>query len=633
MIMRQLFIGYSSSDTFKVDKIARDLSLLKDASGAQLYSTWQDKHNLPPASPNWWDAIVDAIIASDVFVFNMSRASLESDVCRAELDYAHQRNRPIIPVVLEGEFILDPKSGKYNITYWNLVPDWLGERQFLFYIPTEFYGRFQEAMAVFERHPPRDIDAPRPLNPDNKGEHRSNHTRYAQAYAYAEKLAFVEARKYFSALVSRNDADYGEMAVQWLELLHRYEELVEIVNQNSPAVVFKKKWSAYTGLFPKDFIDGLFDPKDLKSRYDDRDNLRKVVTLTGIPKTFSEWVDWALVSNNLVEKIQRLNQLSEIKFPNPQRDFTNPQKSEIYFQLGSIYAELQANETAVKCFKRALLLNPDDQRIKQHLKSLDVQFPFDELQRNSQAQTINTPYKSEESANNQAKLLILNALPKLRIFISYSRNREDIKRLGQELEKLGQMVWFDNELQKRGGQSWWNNIILEIQKADVVIISITRDALDSYPCELERDYALKLGKQLLPVVMKREGEDWYYRELPQTLAEIQTVNFTAENALDQLRDSISNLPPTKPMPDPMPAPPPVPVHELNVLSEQMRNQDTEDNQLIWLTRLKKHLNDPKIKHEAYSLLQRFSRLRSLYKYPAHEADELIAKYKPEDNQS
>ncbi|NWF70639.1 MAG: toll/interleukin-1 receptor domain-containing protein [Chloroflexi bacterium] len=47
----------------------------------------------PPASPNWWDAIVDAIEQCDMFVFNLSCASLQSEVCRAELDYAHKRNR------------------------------------------------------------------------------------------------------------------------------------------------------------------------------------------------------------------------------------------------------------------------------------------------------------------------------------------------------------------------------------------------------------------------------------------------------------------------------------------------------------------------------------------------------------
>lgn len=68
---KKLFISYRSSDAHKVDKIARDLGLLQHADGTPRYTTWQDKLNLPPASPHWWDAIVDAIEGCDVFVFHM----------------------------------------------------------------------------------------------------------------------------------------------------------------------------------------------------------------------------------------------------------------------------------------------------------------------------------------------------------------------------------------------------------------------------------------------------------------------------------------------------------------------------------------------------------------------------------
>lgn len=262
---KKLFISYRSSDAAKVDKIARDLNLLKYDDGTSRYTTWQDKHNLPPASPNWWDAIVDAIIDCDVFVFNMSKASLQSEVCQAELDYAYKRNRPIIPVVLEGEFFLDPKSGKYNITYWDLVPDWLQEVQFLF-VEADFYSSFQAAMDLFERNWPRDINVPRPINPDSKSVHGSNHALYDAACDYAERLAFADAEKRFSALVRRNDRDYAEFAAQWLELLGLYAELIEIDQRRSARFIFNRKWTAYQALFPKDFLDGIFDPKNFNGR-------------------------------------------------------------------------------------------------------------------------------------------------------------------------------------------------------------------------------------------------------------------------------------------------------------------------------------------------------------------------------
>ncbi len=265
---RKLFISYRSSDAAKVDKIAKDLTLLKYDDGTPRYSTWQDKHNLPPASPNWWDAIVDAIIDCDIFVFNLSRASLQSDVCRAELDYAYQLNLPVIPIVLDGEFFLNEHSGKYDLPKetWALVPERLREAQLLFYVGTDFYGRFEQAVGVFERNWPRRLTAKRPLTPDTKSLHGSNHALYDAACDYAERLAFADAEKHFSALVLRNDSDYAEVAAQWLELLRLYAELVEIDERRSAAFIFGKKWGTYTGLFPKEFLEGIFDPKGFAAR-------------------------------------------------------------------------------------------------------------------------------------------------------------------------------------------------------------------------------------------------------------------------------------------------------------------------------------------------------------------------------
>jgi len=291
---KSLFISYRSSDAVKVDKIAKDLSLLKHEDGTPRYTTWQDKHDLPPASPNWWDAIVDAIERCDMFVFNLSRASLQSEICRAELEYAHRRNRPIIPVVLDGEFFLDPKSGRYDLPKetWALVPDWLGESQFLFYAGTEFYGKFQEAVAVFERSWPRDIPAPRPLNPDSKSVHGSNHALYSAACDYAERLAFTDAEKHFDALVRRNDEDYADLAAQWLNLIRRYAELIEIVEHRSPAVVFNRKWTAYQALFPNDLVEDIFDPKGfaVREREAERERIVKRKSSTQLLPAPFAWI-------------------------------------------------------------------------------------------------------------------------------------------------------------------------------------------------------------------------------------------------------------------------------------------------------------------------------------------------------
>ena len=264
MKSRSLFIGYRSRDAAKVDRIARDLTLLRHEDGTPRYTTWQDKHNLPPASPHWWDAILDAIEKCEVFVFHLSRASLTSEVCLAELEYAHKRNRPIIPVVLDGEFFLNTVSGKYDLPDETraLVPEWLRDAQMLFYVETDFYRLFQDALAVFERNWPRDIPAPRPL----RSVHGSNHALYSAARDYAGRLAFAEAEKHFDVLVRRNDKDYADVALQWMNVIRLYAELIEIVERRNPPVIFNRRWAEYTKLFPNDIVEGVFDPRGFAAR-------------------------------------------------------------------------------------------------------------------------------------------------------------------------------------------------------------------------------------------------------------------------------------------------------------------------------------------------------------------------------
>ncbi len=261
---KKLFISYRSSDATKVGKIAQNLTSLKYEDGTPRYIIWQDKYNLPPASPNWWDSIIDAIIDCDVFVFHLSRDSLQSSVCRAELDYAHKRNRPIIPIVLDGEFFLKNDKPELPQETWVLVPDYLRGRQFLFYVESEFEKLFQAAISLFESNWPRDLPAPRPLNPDETHEYATNHALYDAACDYAERLAFGEAENLFSMLLNRNDRDYADFAAQWIEIIRKYAELLEIASRRNTQVIFKARLAEYRALFPKPFIaGGIFDPKGI----------------------------------------------------------------------------------------------------------------------------------------------------------------------------------------------------------------------------------------------------------------------------------------------------------------------------------------------------------------------------------
>ena len=139
---KKLFISYRSSDHREVDYIAEQLRSLKHDDGVQKYTTWQDKHDLE-AGKSWWDGIVDAIILCDMFVFHLSPDYLDSAVCMAELNYAVERGRPIIPIVLESAYYISPRTKKPDIEFWQDIPEWLGKYQFLFYNDDDFFERFE----------------------------------------------------------------------------------------------------------------------------------------------------------------------------------------------------------------------------------------------------------------------------------------------------------------------------------------------------------------------------------------------------------------------------------------------------------------------------------------------------------
>jgi hypothetical protein len=112
----------------------------------------------------------------------------------------------------------------------------------------------------------------------------------------------------------------------------------------------------------------------------------------------------------------------------------------------------------------------------------------------------------------------------MRTFVSYaSITRREITALVKDIEDLGYAAWFDQEL--TGGHAWWQTILNSIEQSDVFIFALTPQALDSYPCRLEYEYAQAIGKRILPVMLTQVNTNF----LPPALSEIQYVDFRAEN--------------------------------------------------------------------------------------------------------
>lgn len=88
---------------------------------------------------------------------------------------------------------------------------------------------------------------------------------------------------------------------------------------------------------------------------------------------------------------------------------------------------------------------------------------------------------------------------KKKVFISYrSAERPLVERLVDVISRAGAFeIWYDQQI--IGGQSWWDEILKALEGAEVVVLALSRAYLESEACRLELNYALGLGKPLVPV--------------------------------------------------------------------------------------------------------------------------------------
>ncbi|PHS38138.1 MAG: hypothetical protein COB07_08880 [Sulfurovum sp.] len=209
------------------------------------------------------------------------------------------------------------------------------------------------------------------------------------------------------------------------------------------------------------------------------------------------------------------------------------------------------------------------------------------------------------------------------IFISYNRQDEDkTKALVKDIEELGHTVWFDHELS--GGQKWWDTILESIRDCDVLVFALSIESLNSSACGLEYDYASKLGKTILPVLV---GEGVSINLLPPVLSQIQFVDYQNpdRDALLHLAKALTSAPPSQPLPDPLPLPPEVPISYLGKLGKQIGDTSklSYEEQSTLLLDLKRGLHDPETTTDTRTLLKKLRKRQDLLENIAREIDELL----------
>lgn len=210
------------------------------------------------------------------------------------------------------------------------------------------------------------------------------------------------------------------------------------------------------------------------------------------------------------------------------------------------------------------------------------------------------------------------------IFLSYSRHNEAAARsLGTDLGALGHTVWLDQELS--GGQAWWDQILGQIRRCDVLVLALAPETLASTACTREYLYAVDLGKPVVPVVV---ADGLSTAILPPALSKVQFVAYQEQDraAAIRLARAIAAAPPAGPLPDPLPAPPDVPISYLGHLTERIDSAATLsfDEQSALLVDLRRATLDSGTRADARTLLSRLRKRRDLFAAVADQIDEILA---------
>ena len=254
----KIFISYRSTDSAKVDPLVHRLRSMG-------YQVWQDKDSIP-AGQDWWEAICEGIMGCDVFIFMLSTESVKSFACLAELSYAHELNLPIIPFVIEGQWTYNA-GGKYDISFWSDIPDELNESraQILFYEGVSFVDKLKQGIdTLLAKNKPR-FPATPPPDPRHVTDATNNVTViYDEAYDFAYRGELEHAKKLFRKLVNYNDAVFGTISLEWVHIIEEYTRIRDMAAFSSTRKIAGRQWSAYTQQFPKDFMDGIFDPANIE---------------------------------------------------------------------------------------------------------------------------------------------------------------------------------------------------------------------------------------------------------------------------------------------------------------------------------------------------------------------------------
>lgn len=210
------------------------------------------------------------------------------------------------------------------------------------------------------------------------------------------------------------------------------------------------------------------------------------------------------------------------------------------------------------------------------------------------------------------------------LFVSYTRSDEALVRLIREdLERLGRSVWMDHQI--HGGESWWREIIEEIQRAEIFVFALSNHSWRSKPCRLELRYAERLGIPVLPLQVGPLDSLFI------SLAEKQIIDYRGRtaDAVVRLVAALTELSARRaPLPDPLPAPPDVPFEYLYriaaLMGPDLITPEAQDSLIAQLRSKLKEEDDEVARADIVKLLNELLGRGELTVRNAREIEEILA---------
>ncbi|MGD9703467.1 MAG: toll/interleukin-1 receptor domain-containing protein [Acidimicrobiia bacterium] len=208
-----------------------------------------------------------------------------------------------------------------------------------------------------------------------------------------------------------------------------------------------------------------------------------------------------------------------------------------------------------------------------------------------------------------------------RVFVSYnSIDRPRTVDVVRDLEAAGYEAWFDQDL--TGGQEWWDVILDEIRASDAVVVAVTEHALESAACRAEWQYAVELGKAIVPLQL----EDTSIDLAPSSLQHRQWVDYrTADKQAAFSLVKAVNSAQSAPLPDPLPVPPPLPLTYVAELRQQLESTAplALHQQLTIVFQLRERLHGGGDPRAIEQLLRRFRSRDDLLAAVAPDVEQLL----------